>query len=165
MLHKHQIENFENSSRTRLRLLWNVFFSCEPEDGSYRNAILSCEPVFHMNPLTAPRTRWRRVRYVASIFIYTFWYIGYFCGTLYQLLSGSRQINMKLRIYCIIKIYGRIQRLPSSSARYIWNKENCFSPLESDKTCLLNFIQTSTDTLLESTQIRFLWNLTDILPE
>ena len=34
MLHKHQIENFDNSSRIRLRLLWNVFFSCEPVHGS-----------------------------------------------------------------------------------------------------------------------------------
>ena len=47
----------------------NVILSCELDDGSYRNVFLSCEPDFLMNPLTAPRTRRRRVQYVASIFI------------------------------------------------------------------------------------------------
>ena len=44
MLHQHQIENFVNSSRTRLRLLWNVILSSEPE-------FRSCGPFFSpVNP-------------------------------------------------------------------------------------------------------------------
>ena len=59
---------FSRISKNKLKTDFNVILSCEPDDGSYRNVIFSCEPDFSMNPLTAPQTRRRRVRYVASVF-------------------------------------------------------------------------------------------------
>ena len=92
---------------TRLQLLWNVFFSCcEPEDGSYRNAILSCEPVDGRALLG--RTRWLRVRYVASLYSYPVAGYKYIFAYLFNMPIWTYQkLNQNQALYfseCMIYI-------------------------------------------------------------
>ena len=78
MLNQHQSENFVNSSRTRLRLLLKRdFLPVNPITTPKRDSflwtrwLLLSDRIFLLRTrfLHEPVTRWRRVWYVASIFI------------------------------------------------------------------------------------------------